>query len=183
MTEIISRDDAKTQGLRTYFTGFPCDNGHVCERNTQRGECVICRRERLREYQKEYYSDPDRHAKRNEYYRNHAKLPKSVEVRNKRRERQRVALAGRPKPVICDACERSGKIQFDHCHLTGKFRGWLCSDCNIAVGRMSEDAAALRKLADYIERHNSELKQGDWVAREETRAILKDGRSNGANYG
>ncbi len=38
---------------------------------------------------------------------------------------------------LCDICNKpiSGrKIQFDHDHKTGAFRGWLCPYCNTGLG-------------------------------------------------
>jgi hypothetical protein len=44
--EKISRDAAIKLGLKRYFTGIPCRNGHVCERYTMAGysvtRCVEC---------------------------------------------------------------------------------------------------------------------------------------------
>jgi hypothetical protein len=59
--------------------------------------------------------------------------------------------------IICQACEvdvGSTKICLDHNHATGKFRGWLCDDCNVSLGRMKDSAERLRRLADYIETCN-----------------------------
>src|SRR6188768_2686937 len=47
-----------------------------------------------------------------------------------RKEAERVALAGRPRPTVCELCGDEGKTVFDHCHQRGHFRGWLCDRCN-----------------------------------------------------
>ena len=39
---IISRNDARANGLKRYFTGKPCCRGHVCERQTGNGGCLMC---------------------------------------------------------------------------------------------------------------------------------------------
>jgi hypothetical protein len=71
----------------------------------------------------------------------------------KKREASHVRLAGRPKPAACEVCGRTNKrIHYDHSHLTGEFRGWICLGCNIAVGQMEDNPEFLRKLADYLER-------------------------------
>jgi hypothetical protein len=40
--QIISRNDAKLLGLKKYFTGVPCKNGHVSERYTDTFVCQQC---------------------------------------------------------------------------------------------------------------------------------------------
>lgn len=42
MTQIITRFQAKADGLKTYFTGKPCPSGHVSNRKTKSGTCVEC---------------------------------------------------------------------------------------------------------------------------------------------
>ena len=44
MMEIITRQEAIEQGLKRFFTGEPCCNGHVCERYCSNGLCFECRR-------------------------------------------------------------------------------------------------------------------------------------------
>ena len=67
------------------------------------------------------------------------------------------AKAGRSCPVLCEICERpdvTGKrLAFDHDHKTGAFRGWICSSCNNALGRIGDDPVLARKLAEYLEAH------------------------------
>ena len=48
--EVISRKQAQEQGLKFYFTGKPCKHGHVSERRTANGHCVVCQKEYDREY-------------------------------------------------------------------------------------------------------------------------------------
>jgi hypothetical protein len=56
---------------------------------------------------------------------------------------------------FCSICgDIGGKkhLCIDHCHKTGRFRGWLCSNCNLVIGSMKDDPALLRGAADYLER-------------------------------
>ena len=39
----------------------------------------------------------------------------------------------------------------DHDHESGKVRAILCFRCNLSLGMMNEDPAAIRALADYLE--------------------------------
>ena len=41
---IVLRDQARILGLKKYFTGRPCKNGHLSERNTYNGACIACGR-------------------------------------------------------------------------------------------------------------------------------------------
>lgn len=40
--ELMTRSMAALQGIRRYFTGQPCKYGHVAERFTSSGGCVVC---------------------------------------------------------------------------------------------------------------------------------------------
>lgn len=51
----------------------------------------------------------------------------------------------------------SKEIHADHCHRTGVPRGILCRDCNLAAGRVRDDPARCRALADYLENFPLEL--------------------------
>ena len=35
--------------------------------------------------------------------------------------------------------------------IDGTFRGWVCHSCNLIIGHAHDDAARLRKIADYVE--------------------------------
>ena len=52
MPEVILRKEAREQGLTKYFTGKPCKNGHLEERNTHSGICYGCSRINSTKYRK-----------------------------------------------------------------------------------------------------------------------------------
>lgn len=58
--------------------------------------------------------------------------------------------------AICGAEKAGGRGRFhvDHCHATGKIRGLLCHGCNIGLGSFRDDAAVMRRAADYLERED-----------------------------
>lgn len=73
---ILSRVDALAQGLKRYYTGVPCKNGHDCEKLVSNHGCTLCQSERLsrkraakrgpkkpkespQEYHKRRYADPE----------------------------------------------------------------------------------------------------------------------------
>ncbi len=62
--------------------------------------------------------------------------------------------APRPRPELCEICKLPGKkrngITLDHNHKTGKFRGWLCSNCNTTIGLVHEDIRKLDAIKQYL---------------------------------
>ena len=38
----------------------------------------------------------------------------------------------------------------DHCHKTGKKRGLLCSNCNVALGRFDDNPSIMRSAISYL---------------------------------
>lgn len=59
-------------------------------------------------------------------------------------------VAGRPKPELCELCGGAGRICFDHDHVTGNFRGWICSTCNTALGHARDNPELLYKMISYL---------------------------------
>lgn len=139
--QVISRKEARTRGFERYFTGEPCKRGHVAPRNAITGKCTECR-----------FPSADKWREYNSRWK--AKYP-GREQEVKYRYRYGVELSELPaKPVNCDVCGKPHKkIVLDHCHSSGKFRGWLCDPCNVTLGAVSESAETLRGLADYLEKH------------------------------
>jgi len=62
-------------------------------------------------------------------------------------------IAGRTKPDNCEICGKNNRICFDHDHKTGKFRGWICSDCNTILGKSFDDINYLKSLIEYLEKN------------------------------
>jgi len=40
--------------------------------------------------------------------------------------------------------------RIDHCHTTGKVRGLLCHNCNIALGHLKDNIDTLERMIDYL---------------------------------
>ena len=63
--------------------------------------------------------------------------------------------ATRPMPEQCEICGVFGRdlkkgLCFDHDHMTGKFRGWICGRCNIALGMVKDNTEILLTMIEYI---------------------------------
>ena len=57
----------------------------------------------------------------------------------------------KPTDATCPICKRSGgKIVLDHDHDTDEFRGWLCNDCNNALGKFGDSIDMLRRAINYL---------------------------------
>lgn len=138
------RLEAKKLQVKRYFTGKPCKNGHIAERNTITGKCTECKHPCSANWR--IYN-----ARWKAKYQG-----REQEV--KYRYRYGVELSEiRPKPLVCDICgQEHKKIVFDHCHQSGQFRGWLCDPCNIVLGNVKDDPAILRRMISYLEGENTQ---------------------------
>lgn len=68
-----------------------------------------------------------------------------------RKKEEQVAIAGRPKPSVCEICgELNLRIVFDHCHSHGHFRGWICDRCNKVLGMVKDSGTLLHMLRRYL---------------------------------
>lgn len=68
--------------------------------------------------------------------------------------------AGLPNPTrncppTCELCggppNGRGSLCLDHCHASGKFRGWLCSRCNTGLGIFRDSTELLYRAAAYLD--------------------------------
>lgn len=53
--DIIQRENARQRGLQRYFTGKPCNHGHLCERYVSNTHCVECKRIAAVGYHRSYH--------------------------------------------------------------------------------------------------------------------------------
>jgi hypothetical protein len=77
--QIISCKDARSVGLKRYYTGKPCKHGHVAERHVT-GGCVVCANADQVRY---YWQNPERYLAANRRYHQRP----DVKERNKLRQR------------------------------------------------------------------------------------------------
>lgn len=86
----------------------------------------------------------------------------------------------KPKPTekdyccnICGKQERDLSVHFgkhgnkktvwrlDHNHDTGEFRGFLCDNCNVAVGKLGDDPETILKALRYVKTNNGIAEMSD----------------------
>ena len=130
--------------------------------------CMKCLKTKfVKEFEVRYHS-----ANGHPEYRNDCKSCRSEEHKH-RAQLEKIYGHLRPKEgsdYCCPICERNeteitmNGIRFsqtrvrkfttvwtlDHDHETGEFRGFICNDCNIGIGRFFENPVALRNAADYV---------------------------------
>ena len=65
-------------------------------------------------------------------------------------------LHAHPGPgAPCECCGKAARLNLDHCHITGRFRGWLCRECNLALGLLSDDLRGVQNAMSYLLRAES----------------------------
>ena len=58
--------------------------------------------------------------------------------------------------AICSkdlSAERVRDVMLDHCHQTGRVRGWLCRRCNSALGLFCDSPERVRAALEYLSRN------------------------------
>lgn len=51
----------------------------------------------------------------------------------------------------CKICNNQHiRLHIDHCHVTGRVRGLLCSKCNMAIGLFNDNIEVLKETIKYI---------------------------------
>lgn len=110
--------------------------------------CRTCDRQR----QKEFAATPDgKKAVRRWEDRSRLKYRYGVSIEDYER---RVSLQS-GKCAICNRVPTTGRgkrLQIDHDHTTGRFRGLLCHKCNTALGTFGDDLEGVMKVVAYLRR-------------------------------
>ena len=83
----ISRETAIQLGLKRFFTGVPCINGHICERRVGSSGCIECQRLAM---QRQKARDPEKARERDRFYQQKQRRARGIP------ERVRLVL---PHPV------------------------------------------------------------------------------------
>ena len=135
---IISRSEAKGLGLKRYFTGASCAQGHIAERYVSGRQCVACTLER---------DKLPRNRQRNKELRRARKYGVDAEEYAARLANQGYGCA------ICSTQLSNDKQQhLDHDHETGRTRGILCHACNVGLGHFKDSTELLKRALQYLER-------------------------------
>lgn len=153
---IVSRKEAKEEGLTRYFTGKPCPQGHVSERLVCNACCVKCVHLRNNKSKPPSFragiakwkrDNPDKVKKSVRYSTIKKKYKITEDDWNKMFEAQGKTCA------ICGEVNSVGHWATDHCHESGKIRGILCSKCNVGIGIFKDDVWLLQSAIKYLRKH------------------------------
>jgi hypothetical protein len=153
--QIITKRQAISLGLKRYFTGKPCKQGHVTERYVTKSSCVECLKEsRLKRIDKI-------RAKQREAYR-----AMSPEARDKERERlrkhRRKKYWSNPEKYRAEAREHQKKNQYSHAQ---RLAAWHANNPN----------------ARYEYNQRPDVKLGNKIRANRRRAIKKQAIPKWAN--
>lgn len=107
------------------------------DKEQSKGDCAVCGRVNL------YYRE-----KRNYYICRVAfKKQKGYKIDL---EREALLAAQGENCLICK--DRMNPAHYDHDHVTGKFRGYLCLNCNVGLGMFKDNPERLLAAIEYLSR-------------------------------
>jgi hypothetical protein len=61
------------------------------------------------------------------------------------------AICRRPERAVDPRTGKPRQLAVDHCHATGRIRGLLCYNCNVAIGLLHEDPWTTVAACAYLE--------------------------------
>jgi hypothetical protein len=65
-------------------------------------------------------------------------------------------ICGKSETELPDVFGHGGKIKskwrLDHCHRSGMFRGFLCDNCNIGLGKFMDSPDLMKNAIAYLSR-------------------------------
>ena len=79
-------------------------------------------------------------------------------------------LCGKPPRAATKINARPKKLVFDHGHVSLRHRGWLCDNCNRAMGMLSDDEVGMLRATLYIAKGEG---RPEWIIKK-TEELLKD---------
>ena len=138
------------------YTLFPKEQEEI-EENLYTKICIECEEEKL-----DKYFEKDAHSYRGikstcKECRNKSKLIRKY-------HRKRISTHPPDKDYECPICSRKleGPIRngrawhVDHCHKTGKVRGYLCYSCNSGLGLLKDSIHNLQKAIEWLRKDEGE---------------------------
>ena len=136
---------------------LPVSNFYKNDKGRCRSDCIECSAERNKKY---YAKNKNKTAAVNKKW---AEKNKEKIQDTKVKRKFGITLEEKKKLFeeqgsVCAICKcTENKItrdwDVDHCHITGKVRGVLCSNCNRGLGLFQDEQQNLLRAAEYLDRH------------------------------
>jgi len=107
---------------------------------------------RSREMAKERYRKYHASEKGQAYKKAYRAKPEVKERRRRQLLAKRYNISLEDVANECQICGLIGKMYVDHNHETGKVRGFLCRNCNLALGYVKDSVKLLTNAIAYLEK-------------------------------
>lgn len=114
----------------------------------RRPSCNVCTNEKEKQVLK---ADPERFKRYSRQTDLKKKYGISVSDYNALVEKQNGVCIICSQPSIRVDRDGISRLVVDHCHTTGKVRGLLCHNCNVALGLFKDDPDLLQKAKEYLQ--------------------------------
>lgn len=148
-----ARAEARKNNEQFYYPELyvECKRGHYkAKHRTSNANCCMCEPITAAMHRRKYPKLAKRRTK--EYFvRRRYKLDLNV-YEDMIADATHCELCNR---VLDHSKDRGGHAPvMDHCHSTGDVRSVICGGCNIALGVIKDDVQTLRRMINYLEKHN-----------------------------
>ena len=114
--------------------------------NRKSGGNWICEVKRRKDQERRRKADPNKHAL--------GQWASAIKKRygvTKEQYEEMLSRQGGVCALCYLKCKTGKRLAIDHCHTTGRVRGLLCFNCNLAIGKAQENPTILRRMAQYLE--------------------------------
>ncbi|MDE2233902.1 MAG: hypothetical protein KGJ90_07420 [Patescibacteria group bacterium] len=91
-----------------------------------------------------------------------------TECRKKYRYYRGQSRSAEPKGncEICGESFTNRHPHLDHNHITGELRGWLCAQCNHAIGLFRDNLELLEKATNYLKKYGYDKMPSEAILQE-----------------
>jgi hypothetical protein len=138
----IQRIDKKQKFSSTNWFWQELDSsGDTADKRARQNERQKAYAKRIRENNKNYFKDRDLKRKYG------ITLDQWQQMHNE--QGGLCKICGKPETKVDRRQNVVRSLSVDHCHITSKVRGLLCSDCNTAIGLLQHNVELLNKAIAY----------------------------------
>jgi hypothetical protein len=121
--------------------------------------CSEHKKLRCKEVKRKYYLKNGKENKRKYYLKNFKDNPEKLKQHSNYKYKRAYNISVFTKDLAvsllnnkCQLCGKDDKLHVDHDHETGLVRGFICRNCNMALGKLGDTKEGLQKAIDYLNR-------------------------------